>query len=409
MKILKLEATGLPINKQDKVLIDFTPSKKVSLDVDEEVFELSNNIQVFNTIGFYGMNATGKTSVLKLIEFAHLLYYGKATIKELRAEIPALAGEMQINALIYEGEFIYNISTLIQEDEIIDEAIVAIPVNEIKSKKKLHEIALLIDCNEIEEVIGKKGVCQKNDLVSFEEFINHFDESNQKLTTMLKNEIFKKKSIANFVITDSENVENNIKSTINRTNFNMCTFPTLKCEPRVLNNIARLLDSNIEEIRFLNQESSDVKIKFYNQQPINIKYKHMQDFLSAGTIRGLNLFQDAFSILLDGGTLIVDEIDMNLNLSIVEQLILLFKNKEVNTHNSLLIFSTHVPTLIDLLDRDDNIYILKKEHSHIVQKKLSEFNLRYDKVKSNSLISGDIGTNPKYEYFSAMLKSVFNG
>lgn len=132
----------------------------------------------------------------------------------------------------------------------------------------------------------------------------------------------------------------------------------------------------------------------------------MEDYLSAGTIRGLSLFQDAFLVLMFGGILIVDEIDLNINLTIVEQLILLFKNKEINKKNSQLIFSTHVPTLIDLLDRDDNIYILKKDGYILEQKKLSEYKLRYDKVKSNSLVAGEIGTNPNYNYYNNLMEEV---
>lgn len=413
MKILKLKINGLPFNNEE-IMIDFMPEKKVNIETEDEVFELTKHVQVFNVMSFYGMNATGKTSTLKLIEFAHSLYLEKLTIKELRENIAGLAKNIEIECLIFGDDNLYNVNTKILNDKIMNEVILSVPKKSINSKKILNEIAFLTDLQEVEKKFKSTVNATKFDMESFESFISELEQSetSKKVAELLRNDVYTKKSLLAFAMTNSTSEENDVISTVNRTNFNLFAFPRLKKYPEIVNRIAYLLDNNIEKFTYTNKEDStevespDIEIKFYNQEPLNLKFKHMEEYLSAGTIRGLNLFQDAFYILINGGTFIVDEIDLNINLAIVEQLILLFKNKDINKKESLLIFTTHVPTLIDLLDRDDNIYILRKDDNKMNQKKLSEFKLRYDKVKSNSLIAGEVGTNPNYECYNNLMREV---
>jgi len=80
---------------------------------------------------------------------------------------------------------------------------------------------------------------------------------------------------------------------------------------------------------------------------------------SSGTIVGLDLFADIFSILEKGGVIFVDEIEAGLHPYTVRKLIYFFENKEENPLGAQLIFTTHQAIL--LKDRlKSQIFITEK-------------------------------------------------
>ena len=72
MKLLKIVASGLPLFKE-KCEIDFFALQRVTNDNAEKMSALFTvNNQTFyqnNVLSFIGINASGKTSILKLISF----------------------------------------------------------------------------------------------------------------------------------------------------------------------------------------------------------------------------------------------------------------------------------------------------------------------------------------------------
>ena len=72
MKLLKIVASGLPLFK-DKCEIDFFALQRVTNDNADKMSPLfSTSTQSFfqnNVMSFIGINASGKTSILKLISF----------------------------------------------------------------------------------------------------------------------------------------------------------------------------------------------------------------------------------------------------------------------------------------------------------------------------------------------------
>lgn len=67
---------------------------------------------------------------------------------------------------------------------------------------------------------------------------------------------------------------------------------------------------------------------------------------SDGTLSALDLFSRAFSVLEDGGVLIVDELDMSLHPTLVREFVSLFAEPETNPLQAQLIFTTHDVSLI---------------------------------------------------------------
>ena len=84
-----------------------------------------------------------------------------------------------------------------------------------------------------------------------------------------------------------------------------------------------------------------------------------KDQESDGTLSALVFLGDLFSVLRNGTTYIVDELDRSLHPSLVAQLVKIFNSKETNPNGAQLIFTTHDVTLLDssiygedILDRD---------------------------------------------------------
>ena len=69
MKLLRITATGLPLFK-DKLDLCFFAQQKVSEKQRQELYPLFSNIYMNPSNGFIGINASGKTSVLKVILLA---------------------------------------------------------------------------------------------------------------------------------------------------------------------------------------------------------------------------------------------------------------------------------------------------------------------------------------------------
>ena len=69
MKILRIKAQGLPLFKQELDLI-FYAQKRVSEIDRDSLFALRQNVYLNPANAIIGINASGKTSVLKVIQLA---------------------------------------------------------------------------------------------------------------------------------------------------------------------------------------------------------------------------------------------------------------------------------------------------------------------------------------------------
>ena len=69
MKLLRITAEGLPLFKE-KLDLSFYAQQRVTEEQKNILYPLFANIWVNSAIGFIGINASGKTSVLKVILLA---------------------------------------------------------------------------------------------------------------------------------------------------------------------------------------------------------------------------------------------------------------------------------------------------------------------------------------------------
>ena len=80
MKILKLEVKGLPLLKND-LSIEFIAWQRVDDDDKEQLYNIFSNIYTNPALSFIGINASGKTTILKVISFAISLLNNEALNK----------------------------------------------------------------------------------------------------------------------------------------------------------------------------------------------------------------------------------------------------------------------------------------------------------------------------------------
>ena len=89
-------------------------------------------------------------------------------------------------------------------------------------------------------------------------------------------------------------------------------------------------------------------MKFYGSEEIILnRPSEIEKYLSSGTIKGINVFMNALLCFVEGGYLIVDELENHFNEEIVTTLVRFFMNPNVNKNGATLIYSTHYSELLD--------------------------------------------------------------
>ena len=85
-------------------------------------------------------------------------------------------------------------------------------------------------------------------------------------------------------------------------------------------------------------------------------------FESYGTIRFINEFPLVINVLLNGGTLVMDEFDASIHPMALMNIISIFHNDEININHAQLIFNTHNPIFLDSsLFRRDEIKFVERD------------------------------------------------
>ena len=98
-----------------------------------------------------------------------------------------------------------------------------------------------------------------------------------------------------------------------------------------------------------------------------------------------------------GFDLIVDEIENHFHKTLVDNLIMLYKDKKVNRNNATLYFSTHYCELLDLFNRSDNIFITHSRGKIEIENMYETYGLRTELLKSKKFYQNAFDTAVNYE------------
>lgn len=376
MKIIRVSVEGINLFK-NKVDIDFYAEKRVLSDNAEMVSNLFGKFYTNNVLSVVGINASGKTSLLKLLSFVFHYLNGKSINDIEEREVFTDSKEVLIEAVFYSKEKgICKLSSKIVRKR----------VNMIEEKYEVEEEKLYIK--------NTNKVKSKKDLITFNEgdLIKIRDEDNEYL-----------QDDVSIVSSISKNDNLHVRSLLRLTNINfLVTFGDFPQE------LLKFLDPSIEYLSF-NKETEELELKFYNRKPIKlVNPLLLEKYLSSGTIKGINVFINAMIAFEEGGYLIIDEIENHFNTEIVAVLLRFFMNQSVNKKGATLVFSTHYSELLDEIDRNDNIYIARN-HGGITLQKLCEALKRNDIKKSDAFKSDFLnGTAPSYDSYMGLMKVIKN-
>ena len=378
MKILRITAQGLPLFKED-LDICFYAQQRVSEDDKNNLYNMIENYYLHSACAFIGINASGKTSVLKVVNLALSIIKNEPINHAETKSILGGAKKATICTCFYDkrkyvccleteitakksktGEYMYS---------ILSEKLWEKPIASVRSKKYLTDFA------------GMKPTAIRN-----------------------QDEIYLPDDVS-FIIAHNKKVNDTVEvfSLLSYTNINVLPFT----EDIPLEVIA-FLDPTIEKLCFEQVEGKIfIHLKFKNEEEIILNNAlDLEQYLSSGTIKGIITFSMVKEVLQSGGYLLVDEIENHFNKEIVTTLVRFFMDSRFNKNGGTLIFTTHYPELLDEYDRNDGIYIVRNCDGITVEN-LSYILTRNDIKRSYAYQSGFLeGTTPTYEAYIRLKESL---
>lgn len=388
MKLLKLEVTGLPLFKE-KCEIDFLSLQRVSADNAEKMSKVfvnsTNEFYQNNVLSFIGINASGKTTILKLITFVcRMLNNEPINSIEASEILDDLAENQYVTFKTYFSAS--NKETFPFTDGI---AINLLETTIAKTKEKLIISNETLKSKSITGINSKKNVFDFNGVE-----INSSRQFNEFLLDDVSIMVaFNKRNNEQIAISDM----------LKFTNINQLSLS----EDCPLELIA-FFDPSVEYLKVnKNNKDTDICLKFKEKPEFVLnQFSDLNRYLSSGTIKGINIFLNAIKTFEVGGYLIIDELENHFNQEIVSTLIRFYMDKKVNPKGAMLIFSTHYSELLDEFERNDNIYIVRNRNG-VSAENLSNILKRNDIKKSEAYQSGFLeGTVPMYDAYIKLKKSL---
>lgn len=378
MKILRITAQGLPLFKEDLDICFYT-QQRVSEDDKDSLYKMGTSYYLHSACAFIGINASGKTSVLKIINLA-LSIVKNEPINHVEAK-SILGGTEKATICTYfydNRKYVCCLETVIAAKKakvgnyiysILSERMWEKPISSVKSKKYLTDFTGM-----------KPAKVRRADEEFLPDDVSLIISHNRKANDTV--EVF---------------------SLLSYTNMNVLPFT----EDIPLEVIA-FLDPTIEMLRFEQLEGKTfIHLKFRDEDEIILNNAaELEQYLSSGTIKGIITFSMVKEVLQSGGYLLVDEIENHFNKEIVATLMRFFMDSRLNKKGGILIFTTHYPELLDEYDRNDGIGIVRNRNGITVEN-LSYILKRNDIKKSDAYQSGFLeGTTPAYEAYLRLKKNL---
>ena len=361
MKLLKIVVDGLPLFKE-KLDICFYAQQRVSEEQRDYLYPLFSTVFLNTTNVFAGINASGKTSTLKVILFALHLLSGKTINTDSGRSILGQADNVTFSIIFLDNE--------------------GHPVYRIVSEKLWSKKAT--------------GTTARKNLLDFGDnrlLLDRNDPNKKELFSFLADD-------SSIIISKNNTVGDipHVFDTLALTNFN--GFPFVG---EISKEIITYLDPSIEYLNFDKDKRHSIRLKFKGQDELVLfEPLELTKYLSSGTLKGIWTFTFALHTFQKGGYLLVDELENHFNKEIVCTILRFFKSHKFNKNGGTLIYSTHYPELLDENDRNDNIFITNN-HGGITVENLSTILKRNDLKKSDVYQSGILtGTAPSYDSYIAL-------
>ncbi|MBW9154519.1 ATP/GTP-binding protein [Clostridium estertheticum] len=396
---------------KDRVTLSMVASKDTS-HKKNLIKNADKGINILNTAVIYGANASGKTTVLRGIGFlanflntSHEMQNGKKiSVKPFRLDRACLDKPSSFE-IIFKTEgikYVYGFS--VTKDKVIEEYLYYYPK-------------------------GRQSIIFERENTDQYKFTNDIE-----IQTQIKNKFHSPNKL--FLSTASlweykpaqipfEWIDNNLQIIISHERLEEITADMMK-ENEIINKkvkyLIKTVVKDIEDITFTEIElnKKDNPLLKYLSEGAKSKLLSTNDnkLLSVNTAHKINNSQELVefdlgeesdgtrklfgilgpwvTVLEQGHTLIVDELDIRLHPHLTRFLVELFQNPDTNKKNAQLIFSTHDTNLLDqdLFRRDQIWFTEKKEDNSTDLYSLDDFTVRKDAAIEKGYLQGKYGAIP---------------
>ncbi|MCL2137383.1 MAG: ATP-binding protein [Coriobacteriia bacterium] len=389
MKLLKLALEGIDLFEDKRFEIDLFASDRV---VDREpVHELQKGLYTQNAIAIAGINATGKTTALRIIQFAARVLGGTGFI-DFNAIAEIAHTDLTLKMIIWCDSELF---CLVSEFEFLTADSDEWQSFSSRTKSAVFHEELLYRLDR--PLINRK-------------MISSFDQFCAASTLISKRSDLLAEGLSRYLPAD----RSIITAYMDTRKLFWFLFGDISNPGSVNSAIIQVFDPRVDYIRDLDSRqdlSDERKLLFrFKDEAENktVTPDELLDLLSAGTIRGTGIIMRCIEAFRSGGYFILDEIENHLNKQLVGVLISLFNSTETNPLGATLIFTTHYPEVLDFLTRKDNVYFLVRNNmfkTNIIR--YSNEIKRVENKKSEVFLSNYVkGTAPKYDEIKALQKAV---
>lgn len=385
MRLLRIKIEGLTLFTKS---FDFSlvTSQRMTERNDESVTRLFNRIYINNVVALVGKNASGKTMTLNLINFVNHVFLQNEPLNHAEGRIALIGQQFKFTTYYY--------------DELENQLYkVVSTINKSADPKATLSFG--------EEMLYAKpvtlGITRSNlfDFSNAESVDKRIDDPLLPEDNTYFRKVTKRKAEPPVIAP--------INDFIAFTRSNLLMAPLMDKFPELQGAIIAYLDPTVEYIRTKKDLDPDTDsdlfiLKFKGKSKILVVNAYeLFSYLSAGTIKGLNLFAFVFLTLATGGTFIVDEIENHFHRAIVQTILSFFTDPEVNANRATLIFTTHYPQLLDQFSRSDDIYFTTRKTDLIELERFSNRVKRSD-VKKSDIYESDFldGTAPEYAAYDQL-------
>lgn len=385
VKILRVYFKNLPVYKDQSFTVDLYASDRVMHD--ETMFHVYNSIYTQNILAFAGINATGKSTALRLLNLAIRTVVeniGLNDVYSINTNIITDGTEMTIT--FCDDQKIYELHSYI-----------GIKQSASQGKPQFYYT---------DEILKEKPLStasSKNSIFDFSKITGSSTIRRSELDSGIKLVLKQDDSIAILASRDNGSIVNDLL-TENYVNLSPMLGETPK---EVLN----AFDDNIEYLRTTDDPSNGIqwKLKFKNSDHVFQTGNpiELNRIISTGTIKGHALIGRAVTVLKTGGYLIIDELENHFNKEMVHMILELFEDQDTNPNGACIIFSTHYAEILDFIRRKDNVYITRKTDGFLSVNKLSAEFRRNDIKKSDLFLSNCLrGTAPKFRQIQNLKETI---
>lgn len=382
MKLLKVEFAGEELFNNSNFSFDLFASDRVMKPEDGEplanVHKIKDtrNIYSQNVIGISGVNASGKTTVVTLLQFAAQYLTMSYLVRSNRfaSVAPAKLGPRFIfRAIISDHNNVYAIVSTIDRRAGKDDSnwyrIADEQLYELRPQKVTKSLLESVEAftKQATLIINRNALPGENGALTKDQ------------RTFLRDDMSVVMAVTRRRLVDHIEVTEGLEQTSYSTQ------------------LVNAFDPSVEYLRW-NPESEVYHLKFYGEPERSLSRDAAETQLSFGTLVGSEMVLKAVGILQEGGLMIIDEIESGLNKSLVKVIIDLFLSESTNPNGAQLVFTTHYPEILDFLPRKDDVYLLLRDSSHRTQAvKYSSEVKRIENKKSEVVLSNYIkGTMPNY-------------